>query len=100
MSVCEGRKQVYNPAGIMQRAGKRSADSRITLATVARAVCVSAGRGRERAACTFRPITRGRGGESFSAIFQVAPKVAYSVNPGNIEIARLEVRADLENGAA
>ncbi|EGI65092.1 hypothetical protein G5I_06554 [Acromyrmex echinatior] len=30
-SVCEGRKQVYNPAGIMQIAGKRSADCRITL---------------------------------------------------------------------
>lgn len=47
MSLREGRKQVYNPAGIMQRAGKRSADSRITLATVARAGCVSTGRGRE-----------------------------------------------------
>lgn len=31
----------------MQTAGKRSADSRITLATVARADCVSTGRGRE-----------------------------------------------------
>lgn len=90
MSVCEGRKQVYNPAGIMQTAGKRSADSGITLATVARAdCCVSAGRKRkgERAACTFRPISRGLGH------ILGCPKVAYSVNPGDIEIARLEVRA-------
>ncbi|KYN03381.1 hypothetical protein ALC62_05773 [Cyphomyrmex costatus] len=47
MLVCVGRKQVYNPVGIMQTAGKRSADSGITLATVARAGSVSTGRGRE-----------------------------------------------------
>lgn len=34
MSTCERRKQVYNPARIMQTTGKRSADSRITLAPV------------------------------------------------------------------
>lgn len=100
MSVCEGRKQVYNPAGIMQTAGKRSADSRITLAMVVRADCVSTGKGRGNRHVLF---DRSHGdilGRPTLGHILGHPKVAYSVNPGNIEIARLEVRAGLENGAA
>lgn len=77
MSVCERnrerRKQVYNPVGIMQTAGKRLADSRITLAIVAKR---TAGRGRERkresGSRTFRPI-------SWVWSYFRATKVAYSV---------------------
>lgn len=56
---CKERKQVYNPAGIMQRAGKRSADSKITLATgCPSGLRVDRKRKGERR-CTFRPISRG-----------------------------------------
>ncbi|TGZ46150.1 hypothetical protein DBV15_05438 [Temnothorax longispinosus] len=82
-----GRKQVYNPAGIMQRAGKRSADSRITLATVAGAgLRVDRKRKGESGVYLATDLTGTR------PYFRFGPKVAYSVNPGNIEIARLEVR--------
>lgn len=66
---------MYNPAGIMQRARKRSADSRITLATVAR----------DWTAC--RPEEEGRANVFLSTEgglghISGCPKVAYSVNPG------------------
>ncbi|KYQ54992.1 hypothetical protein ALC60_06120, partial [Trachymyrmex zeteki] len=81
--------------GIMQTARKRSADSRITLATVARAGCVSTGRGRENGVYFSANLTGTR------PYFIGCPKVAYSVDPGNIEIARgWKFGLVLENGAA
>lgn len=85
----------------MQTAGKRPVDS---MSYVSHGH--SNGYGGTAAAC--RPEEERRAGrylpfdrshESLGHILG-RTKVAYSVNPGNIEITRLEVRADFENGAA